>query len=283
MNLREVKLILNKLKIGPDKRLGQNFLIDNNIVEKVITKSELLRDDIILEIGPGLGALTEKLVEKVRKVYAIEIDQRLCSYLENEFSKYNNIEIINADILNVDVPFHNKVVSNIPYNITGPIFEKIFYNSNPPEGTMIIEKKIADRIFYDGTYENFSRITISFNAFMQLKERYIVSRNCFFPTPNIDLSLIKISPREEINQFLLNDDNKYFFLKFIAGVMPYKNKNLLNALEIFLKYNKIIDLNKERISKILELYNYSNKKVFSLNIDDFIKLSKLFYNLKVKA
>ncbi len=283
MNLREVKLILNQLKVSPDKRLGQNFLIDNNIVEKVIIKSELLRDDIILEIGPGLGALTEKLVEKVRKVYAIEIDPRLCSYLENEYSKYNNIEIINADILNANVPFHNKVVSNIPYNITGPIFEKIFYNSNPPEGIMIIEKKIADRIFYDGTYENFSRITINFNAFMKPKEKFIVSRNCFFPTPNIDLSLIKISPREEINQFLLNDDNKYFFLKFIAGVMPYKNKNLLNALEIFLKNSKIIDLNKERINQILQANNYSNNKVFSLNIDDFIKLSKLFSNLKEKA
>jgi len=283
MNLREVKLILNQLKVSPDKRLGQNFLIDNNIVEKVITKSELLRDDIILEIGPGLGALTEKLVEKVRKLYAIEIDPRLCSYLENEYSIYNNIEIINADILNVDVPFHNKVVSNIPYSITGPIFEKIFYNSNPPEGIMIIEKKIADRIFYDGTYENFSRITINFNAFMNPKERFIVSRNCFFPKPNIDLSLIKISPREEINQFLLKDDNKYFFLKFIAGVMPYKNKNLLNALEIFLKNNKIIDLNKERINQILQANNYSNNKVFSLNIDDFIKLSKLFSNLKEKA
>lgn len=283
MNLREVKLILNKLKVGPDKRLGQNFLIDNNIIEKVITKSELLRDDIILEIGPGLGALTEKIVEKVRKVYAIEIDQRLCSYLENEYSNYNNIEIINADILNVDVPFHNKVVSNIPYNITGPIFEKIFYNSNPPEGIMIIEKKIADRISYDGTYENFSRITISFNAFMKLKERYIISRNCFFPMPNIDLSLIKISPREEINQFLLNDDNRYFYLKFITGVMPYKNKNLLNALEIFLKNKKIIDLNKEGISQILDKNNYSNRKVFSLHIDDFIKLSKIFYSLKEKV
>ncbi|MFX1312254.1 MAG: 16S rRNA (adenine(1518)-N(6)/adenine(1519)-N(6))-dimethyltransferase RsmA [Promethearchaeota archaeon] len=283
MNLREVKLILNKLKVGPDKRLGQNFLIDNNIIEKVITKSELLRDDIILEIGPGLGALTEKIVEKVRKVYAIEIDQRLCSYLENEYSNYNNIEIINADILNVDVPFHNKVVSNIPYNITGPIFEKIFYNSNPPEGIMIIEKKIADRISYDGTYKNFSRITISFNAFMKLKERYIISRNCFFPMPNIDLSLIKISPREEINQFLLNDDNRYFYLKFITGVMPYKNKNLLNALEIFLKNKKIIDLNKEGISQILDKNNYSNRKVFSLHIDDFIKLSKIFYSLKEKV
>lgn len=283
MNLREVKLILNQLRVRPDKRLGQNFLIDNNIIEKIITRSELLKDDIILEIGPGLGALTEKLVEKAKRVYAIEIDPRLCSYLENEFSKYNNIEIINADILNADVPIHNKVVSNIPYSITGPIFEKIFYNSNPPEGIMIIEKKIADRIFYDGNYENYSRITIGFNAFMKPKERFLVSRNCFFPAPNIDLSLIKVSPREEINQFLLNDDNKHFFLKFIAGVMPYKNKNLLNALELFLKNNRIINLNKDRINQILQANNYKNDKVFNLKIDDFIELSKMFSNLKEKT
>lgn len=283
MKLRDVKLILNKLGVSPDRRLGQNFLIDNNIIKKIITKSELLKDDIILEIGPGLGALTEKLVEKVKKVYAIEIDPRLCSYLEKKFLEYDNIDIINADILNLDLPFHNKVVSNIPYSITGPIFEKIFYNSNPPEGIMIIEKKIVDRIFYDGNYENFSRITVSFNAFMKLKNNFFVSRNCFFPIPNIDLSLIKISPREEINQFLLNDDNKNFFLKFIAGIMPYKNKNLLNALELFLKNNKLIKFNKLRINQILQTNKYNNIKVFKLKIEEFIELSKLFSNLNEKV
>ncbi|UCD00868.1 MAG: ribosomal RNA small subunit methyltransferase A [Promethearchaeota archaeon] len=282
MKLRDVKLILNKLGVSPDRRLGQNFLIDNNIIKKIITKSELLKDDIILEIGPGLGALTEKLVEKVKKVYAIEIDPRLCSYLEKKFLEYDNIDIINADILNLDLPIHNKVVSNIPYSITGPIFEKIFYNSNPPEGIMIIEKKIVDRIFYNGNYENFSRITVSFNAFMKLKNNFFVSRNCFFPIPNIDLSLIKISPREEINQFLLNDDNKNFFLKFIAGIMPYKNKNLLNALELFLKNNKIIKFNKLRINQILQTNKYNNIKVFRLKIEEFIELSKLFSNLNEK-
>ena len=127
MNLREVKLILKQLNIYPTKQLGQNFLIDKNTVNKIISVAEVSENDVILEIGPGLGALTEELAVLSKKVYAIEIDHRLCSFLNEKFSKYDNVEIIHGDILKIENPIHDKVVSNIPYTITGPIFEKIFY------------------------------------------------------------------------------------------------------------------------------------------------------------
>ena len=167
MKKSDVQLILNQLQIKPKKSLGQNFLIDNNVIEKIIDFSEIQAGDVVLEIGPGLGSLTEKLVEKAKNVYAIEIEAKFCHYLEDKFSSYSNIEIINNDILKIELPSCNKVVSNIPYSITGPIFEKVFFNEKPPQGFLTIEQNLADRIFCRRSYKDFSRITISVNSFLK--------------------------------------------------------------------------------------------------------------------
>ncbi|MFX1314390.1 MAG: 16S rRNA (adenine(1518)-N(6)/adenine(1519)-N(6))-dimethyltransferase RsmA [Promethearchaeota archaeon] len=286
MNIKEVKLILKELNLRPKKHLGQNFLIDRKTLDKVISEAQISNEDTILEIGPGLGALTEKLVEKAKKVYAIEIDPILSKYISEKFSKYTNIEIINADILEIEVPFHNKVVSNIPYKITGPIFEKFFFKEKPPKGILIIEKKIADRIFYDGDYKNYSRITITFNSFMNPISRCEVPRNCFFPIPKIDLNLINTTPKPQINQFLLSNDEKMFYLKFIAGIMPYKNKSIVNSIELFLKQRGLNNFSKNEILKIFQTKELINYKVHNLQIDELIDLCKAvfyFYNIKKKS
>ena len=280
MDRREVQFILKQLKINPNKKFGQNFLIDKNVVNKIISFSELSNDDIILEIGPGLGALTEELVKKVKMVYAIEIDHRLHSYLNKKFSNFNNIKIINGNILEIEIPNHTKVVSNIPYSITGPILEKIFYKKEPPLGFLVIEKSIADRIFISENYKNFSRISISANAFMNPVSKLTISKMSFYPIPKISLSLIKIIPKEKINPFLLENDSIDFFLKFIAGIMPYKNKNIVNALDLYFKTFNKRKYTKEEILKILQKNNYQNKKLFTFKIEEFIEISKSFYSLK---
>lgn len=280
MDKREVQFILKQLKINPNKKFGQNFLIDKNVVHKIISFSELSNDDIILEIGPGLGALTEELVKKVKMVYAIEIDHRLHSYLNKKFSNFNNIKIINGNILEIEIPNHTKVVSNIPYSITGPILEKIFYKKEPPLGFLVIEKSIADRIFISENYKNFSRISISANAFMNPVSKLTISKMSFYPIPKISLSLIKIIPKEKINPFLLENDSIDFFLKFIAGIMPYKNKNIVNALDLYFKTLNKRKYTKEEIVKILQKNNYQNKKLFTFKIEEFIEISKSFYSLK---
>ncbi len=273
MNKKEVLLILNQLKIRPKKKLGQNFLIDNNIAKKIIFESHLSKDDVVLEIGPGLGALTELLVKKVNKVYAIEIEHKFCSYLSKKFSEHKNLEIINNDILKIELPNHNKVVSNIPYSITGPLLEKIFFKENAPQGVLTIERSIADRIFFQKEYKKISRISITFNSFMEPVSKFNISRNCFYPIPKIDLVLVKMRPRKNLNPFLLENKSKIFFLNFIAGIMPYKNKNIANALELFYKNDK------KEIMQILQDNNIKNNKTFSLKIEDFVELSKLFYEL----
>lgn len=278
MNRKEVLLVLKQLNVSPNKRLGQNFLIDKNIANKIISISEISKKDVILEIGPGLGALTGKLVESAKKVYAVEIDPRLYSYLEQKFSSFDNIEVVKGDVLEVDIPFHNKVVSNIPYTITGPIFEKFFFKEIRPRGILIIEKSIADRVFLSKDYKKISRISIGLNSFMEPVYKSKIARNCFFPIPKIDLSLIKIIPRVNVNPFLLEKAILKYYLKFIAGIMAYKNKNLANALEMFFRTQKENHFRKEEILQILRENNYENKKVVSFNVEDFVKISQLFYN-----
>ncbi len=278
MNYRDVQLTLNRLNLKPKKHLGQNFLIDENISRKIITTSEITSKDIILEIGPGLGALTESIVKKVKKIYAIEIDPKLSKYLSEKFSVYNNIEIINDDILKINLPKHNKIISNIPYTITGPILEKAFFKQNPPSGILTIEKSIGKRIFLSGNYKEFSRISVSLNAFMKPIIKYNIPRNSFYPVPKIDLLLIKIIPNENLHPFLLDGYSTTFFLKFVAGIMPYKNKDIANALSYYFKATDQIHYSKEKILQILKNNNYENKKLFKYKIKEIVELSSLFYS-----
>lgn len=278
MNYRDVQLALNRLNLKPKKHLGQNFLIDKNISRKIIATSEISREDIILEIGPGLGALTELIVEQAKKIFAIEIDPKLSKYLSEKFSVYNNIEIINGDILEINLPKHNKIISNIPYTITGPILEKVFFKQNPPSGILTIEKSIGKRIFLSGNYKEFSRISVTLNAFMKPISKYNIPRKSFYPIPKIDLLLIKIIPNEDLHPFLSDASSTTFFLKFVAGIMPYKNKNLVNALSYYFKTTNQISYSKEKILQIFKENNYENKKLFNFKNKEIIELSSLFYS-----
>jgi len=278
MNKSEVLLILKQLGIRPNKELGQNFLINKNTVSKIILESSIKTTQSILEIGPGLGALTEDLVKESDQIYAYEIDSVLFSYLSNKFSKYENLKLYNEDILKAKIPSHDIIISNIPYSITGPIFEKIFYNPRPPRGVLIIENSIAERLFNRKSYKSFSRITVTFNAFMKPVRKFKISRFDFFPTPKIELALVIVEPRKPIDQMLLSDDGRTFFLKFVAGIMPYKNKNMANAIKYFLKNDKNFTYSKQHIEDFLRENHLKNDKVALFSVDEIVELSKKFYS-----
>jgi 16S rRNA (adenine1518-N6/adenine1519-N6)-dimethyltransferase len=281
MNRKEVQFILRQLNFTPKKRFGQNFLTDSKVLRKIISEANLNENDIVVEIGAGLGVLTSELILNVKKVYSYEIDLTLFRYVLEKFSHLSNIELINQDILQAKIPYHNKVVSNIPYKLTGPIIEKIFYNEKPPEGVLIIEKSIANRIFLSGVYKDFSRITVTFNAFMEPLKKQIIPSKCFYPRPKIDLALIKVKPRKKVKSFLLEKENIDFFLRFIAGIMPYKNKNLVNTLELFFKNNSSYHFSKLELIEFLKEFNIQNKKLFQFNVDDLIDIcAQIFKFLK---
>jgi 16S rRNA (adenine1518-N6/adenine1519-N6)-dimethyltransferase len=278
MNIKRVQLILKQLNVRPNKKLGQNFLVDENLIEKIILISELSPDDVILEIGPGLGGLTEKIASKVKKIFAIEIDQNLYSYLKQKFTDHENIKVIHGDILKIDIPKHDKIVSNIPYTITGPIFEKFFFKKQPPQGILTIERSIAERIFQPKEYKKLSRITISVNTFMNPILNNPISRNCFYPIPKIDLSIIKLEPKQNLHPFIKDKTSIEYYLKFIAGIMPYKNKDISNALHLSLKANFDRIITKNTISRVLQDNKYENNKVFQLNVEEFIEISRIFHD-----
>ena len=279
MNKRKTQLILKDLEIKPNKKLGQNFLVDRNIALKVISESNISEDDVILEIGSGLGALTEELVKLHNKIYSYEIDFRLFQYLMKKFSKNKNLMLYNEDILKADIPSHSIVISNIPYSITGAIIEKVFYNENPPRGVLIIEDSIAERIFSKNEYKKFSRITVSFNAFMEPIKKYKVSRFNFIPTPKIDMTLIIVKPKDDIDQFLFADKQRKFFLKFVAGIMPYKNKNIVNALSLFVKNEDLGNFSKNDIYNYIKGTKNIDRKIAQLKVDEIVDLSKSIFNL----
>jgi len=277
MNKSEVLLILKQLGIRPNKNLGQNFLINKNTVSKIILESNIKKDQSILEIGSGLGALTEDLVKFSTQIYAYEIDSILFFYLSNKFSTYKNLKLYNEDVLKAKIPPHDIIISNIPYSITGPIFEKVFYKPQPPRGALIIENSIAERLFNRNNYKSFSRITVTFNAFMKPVKKFKISRFNFFPTPKIELSLVIVEPREVINQLLLSDNGRTFFLKFVAGIMPYKNKNMVNALKYFIKNDKNFTCSKQHIEDFLHENQIKNDKLASFSVDEIVELSDKFY------
>jgi 16S rRNA (adenine1518-N6/adenine1519-N6)-dimethyltransferase len=277
MNKTETLLLLAKLGIQPKKRLGQNFLINENVTKNLIQKANLNNSDIVLEIGPGLGALTEEIVKIAKNVYAYEIDSILFQYLQEQYGLYSNLKLFNSDILKAELPYYNKVVANIPYTITGPLFEKVFYINNPPKGTLIIEKTIADRIFKPKNYKTFSRISIMFNTFMEPIEQCTISSSAFYPEPKIKLSLIQVEPKKEIDPFLLEQDTKMFFFKLIQGIMPYKNKNLVNALTLCFENTLYIKTPKQRILQLLNKQGIRDEKFAFFDIEDFLNLSKIIW------
>ncbi|MBY9015976.1 MAG: ribosomal RNA small subunit methyltransferase A [Candidatus Lokiarchaeota archaeon] len=277
MNKIEVLHTLKQLGIRPNKNLGQNFLIDKNTVSKIILESKIKNEQSILEIGPGLGALTEDLVKYSNQIYAYEIDSGLFFYLSNKFSNYENLKLYNEDILKAKIPSHDIIISNIPYSITGPIFEKVFYNPHPPRGALVIENSIAERLFIRNNYKSFSRITVTFNAFMIPVRKFKISRFNFFPTPKIELSLVIVEPRKAIDELLLSDDGRSFFLKFVAGIMPYKNKNMANAINYFLKKDKNFNYSRQHIENFLHENQIKNDKLARFSVDEIIELSKKFF------
>ena len=279
MNKRNIQLILEDLNVKPNKKLGQNFLVNKNIALKVISESNISGNDVILEIESGLGALTEELAKLHNKIYSYEIDFKLFQYLTKKFPKNKNLMFYNEDILKADIPSHSLVISNIPYSITGAIIEKVFYNKNPPRGALIIEESIAERIFFKNEYKKFSRITVSFNAFMEPVKKYKISRFNFIPTPKIDMALIIVKPKDDIDQFLLTDKGRKFYLKFVAGVMPYKNKNIINALSLFVKNEDIGNFSKNDIYNFINGTKNLNRKIAQLKVDEIVLLSKSIFAL----
>lgn len=238
MNLeQETRYILNKYNAHANKGYGQNFLIDQNVVDGIIEKAEVNKDDLIIEIGPGLGNLTSPLLENAGKVICIELDPKMVSILTDRFSLYNNFELINDDVLKVDLNkiieensnFKSaKVVANLPYYITTPIIMKLLEDKlNLESITVMVQKEVAERLADRPGGKEVGSITYSINYYTNPEIIISVPRDSFIPAPNVDSAVIKLDVLKEPKVKVLDEE---LFFKIIKFSFLQKRKTLINSL-----------------------------------------------------
>ena len=232
---KETKTLLKELKIYPKKVWGQNFLIDITAIKKIIKAAQIDKNDHVVEIGPGLGALTKEIVDLAKKVIAIEIDKKLATQLKNMFSKKQNLEILNKDVLALNLEKLNlknyKVIGSLPYSTALPIIRKFLEVKNPPKLiVVVIQKEVAQKI----CSKKMSLVRAAIKFYGEPKIVGYISKKSFFPQPKVDGAILKIT---NIQQNTPQVDPKTFF-KFLKAGFASPRKTILNNLSNKLKLKK---------------------------------------------
>ena len=276
----ETKFILNKYGIHANKSLGQNFLINEEVINQIIEKAEIDENDLVIEIGPGLGTLTSRLLEKAGKVICVELDDRMITILNDRFKLYNNFELIHDDILKVDLNkiinenlLENnninkiKIVANLPYYITTPIIMKLLEEKlNITSITVMIQKEVADRLIAVPGEKNAGAITYSVYYYAEAEKVLDVENNSFIPEPSVTSTVIKLNIRKE-PVIQINDEKLMF--KIIKQAFMQRRKTLVNALS-----NMDIFKSKEEIIRMLEDLNINTKvRGEALTIEQYAQIT----------
>ena len=225
--------IIQKYNFAFQKRFGQNFLIDGHVIEKIIRAVEITKDDVVLEIGPGIGTMTQYLAEAAGEVFAVEIDKNLLPILAETLAEYDNVTVVNEDILKVDIAALTggrpvKVVANLPYYITTPIIMGLFENHIPATSiTVMVQKEVAERMQAGPGGKDYGALSL---AVQYYAEPYIVANvppNCFMPRPNVGSAVIRLTRHTEPK--IVVKDEKFMF-KLIRASFNQRRKTLQNGI-----------------------------------------------------
>ena len=279
--IEETKFLMKKYNIKANKTLGQNFLINQEVIDKIVESSNVSKDDLVIEIGPGLGTLTKHLLEKAGKVICIELDSKMVKILNDRFYLYNNFEIINDDILKTDISKliekekmignikNAKIVANLPYYITTPIIMKLLEEKLDLKSiTVMIQKEVADRLCATPGDKNCGSITYSVYYYSIPKKILEVPNSSFIPEPEVMSEVIKLNIRN--SKAIYVKDEKLLF-KVIKCAFMQRRKTLLNSL-----CNSKIFSSKDEGIKILNILGLSpNVRAENLSLDDFGMISDL--------
>ena len=229
MTPSDIKRLLRQLGMGWNQRLGQHFLIDERVLNRQINYAGILKSDTVLEIGPGLGALTDKLIKAAGNVIAIEKDNLLYSYLKTNILS-SSLQLILGDALKVEIPKFDKVVSNLPYNISSNItFKLLNYPFNI--GIMMYQKEYAERMIANPCSKNYSRLSVDLYYKAKCEILEIIPKNAFFPQPDINSAIVKLTPRSK-PPFKVH--NEKFFFETIQALFSHKRKKIRNSIELWL-------------------------------------------------
>lgn len=229
--------ILQKYNFTFQKKFGQNFLIDTRVLERIIAQAEITKDDMVLEIGPGIGTMTQYLCENAREVVAVEIDNSLIPILEDTLSEYNNVTVINDDILKVDinklVEEHNagkpiKVVANLPYYITTPIIMGLFEKKvNVDSITVMVQKEVADRMKSGPGSKDYGALSLAVQYYSKPEIVANVPPNCFMPRPNVSSAVIRLKLYDEM---AVKVENENLLFRLIRASFNQRRKTLVNGI-----------------------------------------------------
>lgn len=278
---QETKYIMDKYKIKANKSLGQNFLISQQVVDNIVGSSKITKEDLVIEIGPGLGTLTKELLDRAGKVICIELDKNMIKILEDRFSLYNNFEVIFNDVLKVDLNAiikqekekndlrNAKIVANLPYYITTPIIMKLLEEKLDLESiTVMIQKEVADRLIAIPGEKNTGAITYAVYYYSVAEKILEVPKESFIPAPEVTSEVIKLNIRKDEN---VDVKDKELMFKIIKNAFMQRRKTLLNALT-----NAKIFKSKEEGKEILEeLELDENVRAEKLSLEKFTELSNL--------
>ena len=273
--------VLQKYHFNFQKKFGQNFLIDPNVLERIMDAAEITGEDCVLEIGPGIGTMTQYLCERARHVISVEIDKNLIPILEDTLAAYDNKTIINEDILKVDMnrlaEEYNggkpmKVVANLPYYITTPIIMGLFENHVPLKSiTIMVQKEVADRMQEEPGTKDYGALSLAVQYYARPEIVANVPPNCFIPRPNVGSAVIRLT-RYEVPPVTVKDEKKMFEL--IRASFNQRRKTLVNGLG----NARNLNLSKDRITKALEEMGLSPMvRGETLSLEQFARLSDLLY------
>ena len=274
--LEETRFIMKKYNIKANKNLGQNFLINEEVVTNIVDCSNIDKQDLVIEIGPGLGTLTKYLLEKAGKVICIELDTKMLQILKDRFSLYNNFELINNDVLKVDLKNiiekekaegKIKIVANLPYYITTPIIMKLLEEELELESiTVMIQKEVADRLIAIPGEKNTGAITYAVYYYATSEAIMEVPNSSFIPEPAVTSKVIKLNIRKEP---IVTPKNKEKMFKVIKCAFMQKRKTLLNSLT----NNKIFENKNQGIELLKSLQINENIRPEELTLEQFEKIS----------
>lgn len=277
------RAILEKYGFSFKKSLGQNFLIDTNILKRIVDFAEITEESGAIEIGPGIGALTEQLARRSKKVVAFEIDQRLLPILSETLSPYPNVKIIHRDVLQANVKqviveeFNDlkdiMVVANLPYYVTTPIIMKILEEKLPIRGIVVmLQKEVADRISASPGTKDYGSLSIAIQYYTKAETVMVVPKTVFVPQPNVDSAVIRLTKREKPAVSVRDED---FFFKVTKASFAQRRKTLLNNLTSQLPDGKS---KKEEIILALEASGIEpSRRGETLSLEEFARLSDELY------
>lgn len=266
---KKIKEIMELNDFNFKKKFGQNFIIDENIIDSIINKANIDKNTLVIEIGPGAGSLTYKLAKNAKNVICYEIDTTLKDILKNNLKEFDNVDIIYNDFLKQNIKEDIKkynyeklyVVANLPYYITTPILIKIIEDSIAVDKIVVmVQKEVGDRFKAKPNSKDYSSLSVYLNYYFDIKKILDVSRNVFMPKPNVDSIVVEFSKKERVNL-----KNEQLFFKLVRDSFNQKRKNLRNNLKGY-------DL--EKINNILNKYNFDlTVRAEQLDINIFIDIA----------